>query len=412
MKDYEIYTFPNGVRIVHKQVSHTKIAHCGFILNVGSRDELEQEQGLAHFWEHMAFKGTKHRKTYHILSSLESLGGDLNAYTTKEKVCFYASLLVNDFAKAVEILTDITFYSTFPEKELEKERGVILEEMAMYYDSPDDAIHDDFDEVVFGTHPLGRNILGTEESVKSFQVKDFQQFIADNVCAERLIFASVSSLTLAQVVRIASRFLADVQLPNGNRKRVAFEPIEAKKITQKRPITQAHCVMGTTAYSLFDTKRLPLIMLTNLLGGPGMSSRLNLSLREKYGFVYSADAHYAPYTDTGLLSIYFATEQKQMNRCIDIVQRELKLLKEKKLGTSQLHRAKHQLMGQLAMAEESNLSLMLVIGKSILDYGYVESLPHIFSIIEKTTAEEIQKIANELFADTQMSSLIYLPEEQ
>jgi predicted Zn-dependent peptidase len=410
MKDYEIYTFPNGIRIVHKQVTQTKVAHCGFVLDIGSRDELPEQLGIAHFWEHMAFKGTKRRRAFHILNRLESVGGELNAYTTKEKICFYASFLDKYYEKAAELLTDITFDSVFPEREIEKERGVILEEMSMYIDAPDDAIQDDFDEVVFGSHPLGNNILGTTESVRRFQREDFQQFIAQNLNTERVIFASIGDFTMAQVVKMVERFLSPIPACQAQKRNLLFDGYEPKTVQKARAISQAHCMLGRTAYAINDDKKLPFFMLVNLLGGPGMNSRLNLALREKYGFVYSVEGNYASYIDTGLLSIYFATEKKQLQRSIGLVQKELKKLREVPLGTVQLHSAKEQLMGQMAMAEESNISLMLTLGKGLLDTGKVDSLNDIFKQVQAIKAKDLQDIANEMFDESQLSYLTYLPE--
>ncbi len=410
MKDYEIYTFPNGIRIVHKQVTHTKVAHCGFVLDIGSRDELPEQQGIAHFWEHMAFKGTRRRRAFHIINRLESVGGELNAYTTKEKICFYASFLDKYYEKAVELLADITFDSVFPQREIEKERGVILEEMSMYIDAPDDAIQDDFDEVIFGNHPLGNNILGTAESVKRFQREDFQRFIAENLNTERLIFASIGNFTMAEVVKKVSRFLKDIPPSSAQHPRLLFDGYTPKSVQKVRPISQAHCMIGNTAYAVNDEKRLPFFMLVNLLGGPGMNSRLNLALREKWGYVYTVDASYAAYVDTGLLSIYFGTEKKQLQKSISLVLKELRKLREVPLGTVQLHSAKEQLMGQLAMAEESNISLMLMLGKSLLDSNRIDSLNEIFKRIQSTTALELQEIANEVFEESKLSFLTFVPE--
>jgi predicted Zn-dependent peptidase len=274
MEDYNIYTLPNGIRIVHKQVTYTKIAHCGFILDIGSRDEKPHQQGIAHFWEHMAFKGTKKRRSFHIINRLESLGGELNAYTTKEKICFHASVLDKHFEKAVELLTDITFDSVFPERQIEKERSVILEEMSMYYDSPEDAIQDDFDNVIFADHSLGNNILGTTESVRSFHKEDFKQFILENLNTERIIFSSVSNLPFSKVVKLAEKYLAHIPVFSAQQLREPFSNYVPKKIEKTRNITQAQCAIGRTAYALSDSKRLPFFMLINILGGPGMNSGL------------------------------------------------------------------------------------------------------------------------------------------
>ncbi len=409
MLDYHIHTLPNGIRIVHKQVTHTKIAHSGFILDIGSRDELPVQQGLAHFWEHMAFKGTAKRKSFHIINSLESVGGELNAYTTKEKLCFYSSVLDKHFERSFELLTDITFRSVFPEKEIEKERGVILEEMAMYLDTPEEAIVDEFDAVVYGDHPLGNNILGTKESVSGFQKQDFLDFIDRNLSTDTIVFCSVSNLPFEKVVKLAEKFLKDIPTIKKERDRLWVGNYNPKTITIEKSITQAHCVLGCPAYALSDERRIPFFMLVNLLGGPGMNSRLNLAVREKYGLVYTIDANYATYIDTGLLSIYFGTEKKQLKRTTSLVLKELKKLREKPLGSMQLHTAKEQLMGQLAMAEESNMGLMMMMGKSILDLDKVESLNEIFDRIKNITSSDLIEIANDVLREDQLSFLNYVP---
>ena len=412
MIDYDIHEYPNGIRLLHKQVLHTKIAHCGFLLDVGSRDEGPHQQGLAHFWEHMAFKGTHKRKSFHILNRLETVGGELNAYTTKEKICFYATLLSTHFERAFELLTDLTFNSTFPGRELEKERGVILEEMSMYQDAPEDAIIDDFDTVVFGEHPLGVNILGTRESVSGFSSADFHAFYSENVRTDRLVFSSVSNLPFKEVKRLADKFLAPLPARLGPRARRGVGTYARKMQLESRPISQAHCLVGGTAYPLADARRIPFFMLNNILGGPGMNSRLNLAVREKYGLVYTIDSTYSPYTDTGLFGIYFGTEGKQVKRTLGLVQKELKLLRDKALTTTQLHVAKNQLMGQLAMSEESNSGLMQLLGKSTLDLGRVEPLSEIFGQIEHVTAALLRDMANELLTEEHLSVLQYLPEEK
>jgi predicted Zn-dependent peptidase len=410
MIDYEIHTLPNGIRIVHKQVLSTKIAHCGFILDIGSRDEKPEQQGIAHFWEHMAFKGTHKRKAFHILNRLDSVGGELNAYTTKEKICFYASVLDHYFDNALELLTDITFDSIFPEKQIEKERNVILEEMSMYYDAPEDAIQDDFDDLVFSNHPLGKNILGTAESVRSFTRNDFKSFIIENLDTERLIFSFVGSLPFKKVVKIAEKYLKDIPRFSAKHERILFSDYKPSSLIVNRSLTQAQCAIGRTAYAINDKKRLPFFTLINILGGPGMNSRLNLALREKYGFVYAIDASYNPYVDTGLIGIFFGTEPKQLDKSIKLVLKELKYLENQPLGTMQLHRAKEQLMGQLAMAEENNMSLMLMMGKSLLDSDKIESLEDIFASIRSISAVELQDIAVEIFDEEKLSFLTFMPE--
>lgn len=410
MTEYQIYTLPNGIRIAHRQVTHTKIVHCGIMLDMGSRDELEHQNGLAHFWEHMAFKGTKKRKSYHIINSLESVGGELNAYTTKEKICFYASILDLHFEKSVELLCDITFNSIFPEKQVEKERGVILEEMAMYLDSPEDSIQDDFDTLLFPNHQLGANILGTQESVKSFTREHLQEFIDENLDTEKIVFSIVGNIDFKKAVRIIEKYIKDIPAVSSNKKRISPTDYKPQELIVNKPITQAHCAIGRTSYSLLDDKRLAFFSLVNLLGGPGMNSRFNLSLREKYGLVYSIDAGFSSYIDTGFFSIFFATDQKNLNKAIRLINKEMQILREKPLGGIQLKTLKDQLMGQLAMSEESNQGYMLMMARSILDLNKIESLQDIFHNLGEITAPQIQDLANEMFDEKLMSRLIFMPE--
>ena len=410
MVDYNLFTLPNGIRVVHKQVPSTKIVHCGFVLDIGSRDEREDQLGIAHFWEHMAFKGTKKRKAFHILNKLDSVGGELNAYTTKEKICFYASALDKHMESAFELLQDITFESIFPEKQIENEKGVILEEMSLYHDSPEDAIQDEFDNVIFKDHPLGKNILGTPSSVRSFHRSDFQDFLKANLNTERVVFSCVGNVPLKRVQRLAEKYFGPIPHYSAEKQRIDFGLYTPAHEVISRNITQAQCAIGTTAYSLNDKNRLPLYMLINVLGGPGMNSRLNLALREKYGFVYNIEAAYHPYSDTGLLAIFFGTEQKQVERSRRLIDKELRLLGEKPLGTMQLHKAKEQLIGQLAMAEENNTSLMLMMGKTLLDLDKVDSLDSIFKKIRSLDSRILQEVAQEALAEDRMSSLTFLPE--
>lgn len=408
-QEYEEFVLPNNIRILHKQVSSTKVVHCGFMLDIGSRDEEEREQGLAHFWEHMAFKGTTHRRAFHILNRIESVGGELNAYTTREKVAFYASVLDQHFQKAVDLLCDITFNSIFPEKQIIKERNVILEEMSMYQDTPEDALQDDFDEQLFRDHPLGRNILGTSETVRSFRRKDFLEFIGRHMDTDKIVFSVVGNVPFEKVVKTVSRYLEHVPVLHsaGARQAVGEYSPSAKEI--QKPINQAHCAIGRPSYSILDTRRIPFFTLVNILGGPGMNSRLNLALREKYGFVYGIDANYHAFSDTGMFAIYFATDPGQLRKSIRLVKKELRRLKEQPLGTLQLHHAKQQLMGQLAMAEENNVSLMLMMAKSMLDIGRIEPLETIFTQIKALSSTELCDIANEMFAEDELSELIFLP---
>ncbi|GAB4331198.1 MAG: pitrilysin family protein [Flammeovirgaceae bacterium] len=382
------------------------------ILDIGSRDEQPHQKGIAHFWEHMAFKGTAKRKNYHILNRMESVGGEINAYTSKEKICFYSTQLTEFLDRAIELLTDITFFSVFPEKEIEKERHVILEEMSMYQDDPSDSIADDFDGLLFSGHSLGYNILGTKETVSNFQKSDFHNFINENLSTDRIVLSVVSSLSFSKVVKIAQKHLQSILQKTVERKRIPFKRAGIRNFAMSKPITQSHCVIGGISCSKFDKLRIPFYLLNNLLGGSGMNSRLNLNIREKYGYVYDIQANNSTFYDTGYFTISFGTEPKNLLKCIHLVEKELKLLCEKKLGIGQLHSAKQQLKGQLAIAEEGKLHLMLLAGKSILDRGEIESLTSIFSQIEKITSSQLMEVANRYYAKSNLSQLVYLPENK
>ena len=409
MKEFEVLTLSNGIRVVHKEVTTTKIAHCGIVLDVGSRDESPDQFGIAHFWEHMAFKGTKSRKAHHIINSIDSVGGELNAYTTKEKIYFYTSVLDRFVDKAFDILSDITFHSIFPEKQIERERQIILEEMAMYQDTPEDAIQDDFDDQVFAAHPLGHNILGTGATIKSFSKEHFFDFLNKSIDTSRIIVSFVGNLPFSKVVKLTQKYLGDIPAqtrkprPSNN---LNYLPSH-KEVT--RPISQANVGLGVTAYTLSDPKRIPFSMITNLLGGPSMNTRLNMTLREKMACVYAIDAHYAAYTDTGLFTVFYGTEKRNLNKSKNAVYRELERLKNEKLGTVQLHKLKEQMMGQLAMAEENYSGLMLAMAKSLLDLDRLQSLDEVFEEIENVTAGELQEVANEVFQKDQISSLTFIP---
>lgn len=409
MREHEIHTLPNGIRIIHNRVVTTKIVHCGIMLDIGSRDETTTNQGIAHFWEHMAFKGTRKRKAFHILNRLESLGGELNAFTDKEKILFYASLRDDYFERAVELLTDITFDSIFPDAQIERERQVILEEMSMYLDDPEDSLQDEFDGVVFQDHPLGMNILGTERSIRSFKRKDFRAFVKEHLDTRRIVFSSVGNIPMENVIRLAEKYLGPIPVSTSKKKRKRFSGYQPKEVTLSRPVNQARCAIGRASYAFTNEKRSPFYMLTTILGGPGMNSRLNMALREKHGFVYSIGAQYVPFTDTGLFVITFGTEPSQLKKGITLVKQELKKLRDEPLGVKQLASSKEQILGQIAMAEENNLNFMIMMARNLLDQGRVTSLEEIFERVKNTSALKLQELANEMFKEDRLSYLIMEP---
>jgi predicted Zn-dependent peptidase len=409
MRDYEIYTLKNGIRVVHNRITSTKIVHCGIMLDIGSRDESPANQGIAHFWEHMAFKGTRKRNSFHILNRLESLGGELNAFTDKEKILFYASLRDEYFERALELLADITFDSVFPVSQIKRERNVILEEMSMYYDDPDDSLQDEFDAVIFSGHALGMNILGTQKTVKNFQRKDFKRFVGAHMDTSKIVFSCVGNLSMEEVVRLAEKYLGRIPKMKSKIARKKFNGYKPKETTLKRNVKQARVAMGRTAYHLAHEKRSGFFMLTNILGGGGMNSRLNMALREKHGFVYNIGSQFVPFTDTGLFLISYGTEPSQLKKSITLVKQELKKLREDKLGVKQLASSKEQILGQIAMAEENNMGFMVMMARTLLDLGRITSLEEIFERVKKTSAADLQALAHEMFDEDKMSQLIMHP---
>ncbi len=407
IEEFDFYHLDNGITVIHKSVTNSKVAHCGFILNVGTRDEAPNEQGIAHFWEHMAFKGTTKRKAYHLINRLEVVGGELNAFTTKEKMFFYASFLDRHYERSFELLTDITFNSTFPDKEIEKEKGVILEEMAMYQDSPDELLFDQFDEQLFEGHPLGKNILGTEESVKSFSHDDFVKFARRNLTQGQVAFVSVGNVPFQKVKKYADKYLSTIDLPQKVAKKENIWQYKPTIKSFEKNIVQSHVIMGMPALPVTSTDRVPLFMLSHLLGGPNLSSRLNMSLREKKGLVYSTEAFYHTFTDQGLFGVYYSTDHKNLRKAEKLVSQEFEKLKTKALGKLQLSNLKDQLCGQLAMAEESNSGILQIMGKSYFDLKRIESLKEIFDKINQVSSSKIMELANEFLDEENLSKLTF-----
>ncbi|MGK0406669.1 MAG: putative Zn-dependent peptidase [Roseivirga sp.] len=402
----EIFELSNGIKVVHHQVN-SPIAHLGLLVAAGSRDELEHEQGLAHYIEHCLFKGTEKRKAYHILSRMEDVGGELNAFTSKEETVIHCSFLSPDYKRAVDLIADIAFRSTFPEKECQKEKEVVIDEIHSYKDTPGDSIFDDFEEQIFPEHPLGNNILGTVASVKSFTRQHILDFIARNYSANRMVFSSIGNITKAKLEQFLEQQIQNVDFPLGERKIISPDSYQASQKSVSRPGYQTHVILGTRAYPAKDDMMRPLALLNNLLGGPGMNSRLNLNIREKYGFTYHLESFYHPYIDTGLFGIYLGTDPGTADRTVQLVERELKKLREQKLGILQLSKAKKQILGQLAMGQENNNSLMLSFGKSLLFHNHIESFEAIVEDVENTDAETLMRVANEIFQPDAFSSLYF-----
>ena len=409
--DYKIYTLPNGIRLLHTPFQST-ITHACIVINAGSRDEAENKDGLAHFIEHLLFKRTEKRNTGQILNRLEAVGGDLNAYTTKEYTCIHASFLNPHLERALDLFEDLVFHSVFPEDEMKKEKGVVLDEIASYEDQPEEAINDDFEDLLFQGHALGRNILGTEETVTGFERSDIENFIKTNYNTEEITIGVIGSYDERKILRMFTKIFERIPTNNTPKQRTGVNGYLPHSISQAKSIAQTHCVLGNRAYSIHDDRKTPLLLLNNILGGTGMSSRLNLQIREKYGIAYTIESNYTPLTDTGIFSIYFGTDSEKKDKALKLVDKELRSLRETKIGGVQLHRAKQKFIGQIALGEENRMGLIIAMCKNLLDYGKVETLEEIFAKINAVSADEIIEVANDVLNPANISCLLFEPSEQ
>jgi predicted Zn-dependent peptidase len=376
-------------------------------LNAGSRDELEQEQGMAHFIEHMAFKGTLRRKAYHILSRLDHVGGDMNAFTTKEHTCLYASFLHGFEGRATDLFADIILQSIFPEKEIEKEKSIVLDEINTYLDTPSESIFDDFEELIFKNHPLGRNILGTPESVQEITRRKIFRFIQRNYRAEEMVIAYCGSEPIDRMTHSLTKQFSGMYSNSAPKIRQPFIGALPQRKVCEKDTHQAHAITGTLAYPLNHPRTTALHLLNNMIGGPGSSSRLNMALRERRGYTYHVESNYQPYSDTGYFNIYLGTAAGKPETALAMAHKELAVFTRDRLGTVQLHRAKTQFTGQLALSFESKLSEMLSAGKRLLHQQQVTTVDEIIQRINALTADNILETARELFHVDQFTTLIY-----
>ncbi|GGG80473.1 peptidase M16 [Parapedobacter pyrenivorans] len=407
--EYEVIQLPNGIRLVLHHVD-SPVSHACMLVNAGARDEPVGRFGLAHFIEHLLFKQTARRNTNQILNRLEAVGGDLNAYTTKEYTCIHASFLSPYLERTLDLFEDLFFHSVFPENEIEKEKGVIMDEMASYLDSPEDAIMDDFEDLLFEGHGLGHNILGTATDLQGLSKADIVDFIKQNYNTHEIIIGVSGNYTSKKVRLLAEKILGKLPENNSGKARIAPTVIPSQQTACHKPINQAHYVMGTKAYGVHDENKVGLLLLNNLLGGMGMSSRLNLIVREKHGIAYTVESNYTPYSDTGLFYIYFGTDEEKAGRARRLIWKELKKLREQRLGVMQLYQAKQKFKGQIALAEESRLSLIVSLAKSLMDYDRVQSLSEILAQIDAVDAGQLLGIANEILAEDNLSSLSFIPD--
>ena len=455
---YNTYTLDNGLRIIHLP-SDSKVVYCGYQINAGTRNEEPGEEGLAHFCEHVTFKGTERRKAWHILNCLESVGGDLNAYTNKEGTVYYSAILKEHIARAVDLLSDIVFHSVYPQAEIDKEVEVICDEIESYNDSPAELIYDEFENILFKGSPLGHNILGTAEQVRAFKTEDALRFTRKLYRPDNAIFFAYGDIDFKKLVKLIQKALGEC--PKGRElacsadcksaetpteERIAEETPTKERITEETPsgetptdemeagdanhkvqsskfyvqskvagqtivmqknTHQAHVMIGTRAYDVNDDRRMPLYLLNNMLGGPGMNAKLNLALREHNGLVYTVESTMVAYGDTGTWSIYFGCDEHDVKRCLRLVRKELDKFMQKPLSDAQLKAAKKQIKGQIGVACDNRENFALDFGKSFLHYGWEKNVDRLYEQVDEITAAQIQAVAQELFDKDRLTTLIF-----
>ena len=455
---YNTYTLDNGLRIIHLP-SDSQVVYCGYQINAGTRNEEPGEEGLAHFCEHVTFKGTERRKAWHILNCLESVGGDLNAYTNKEGTVYYSAILKEHIARAVDLLSDIVFHSVYPQAEIDKEVEVICDEIESYNDSPAELIYDEFENILFKGSPLGHNILGTTEQVRSFKTEDALRFTRKLYRPDNAIFFAYGDIDFKKLVKLIQKALGEC--PKGRElacstdcksaetpteERIAEKTPTKERITEETPTGetpteemeagdanhkvqsskfnvqskvagqtivmqknthQAHVMIGTRAYDVNDDRRMPLYLLNNMLGGPGMNAKLNLALREHNGLVYTVESTMVAYGDTGTWSIYFGCDEHDVKRCLRLVRKELDKFMQKPLSDAQLKAAKKQIKGQIGVACDNRENFALDFGKSFLHYGWEKNVDRLYEQVDEITTAQIQAVAQELFDKDRLTTLIF-----
>ena len=413
---YNTHTLDNGLRIIHLP-SDSKVVYCGYQINAGTRNEEPGEEGLAHFCEHVTFKGTERRKAWHILNCLESVGGDLNAYTNKEGTVYYAAILKEHIARAVDLLSDIVFHSTYPQQEIDKEVEVICDEIESYNDSPTELIYDEFENILFKGNSLGHNILGTAEQVRQFTTEDALRFTRKLYRPDNAVFFAYGDINFKKLVTLLKRSVGSEELRVKNEEfnsreeeRMKGEESNSPKgqtIVMEKHTHQAHVMIGTQAYDVHDDRRMPLYLLNNILGGPGMNAKLNLALREHNGLVYTVESTMVAYGDTGTWSIYFGCDEHDVKRCLRLVRKELDKFMEKPLSDAQLRAAKKQIKGQIGVACDNRENFALDFGKSFLHYGWEKNVDRLYEQVDAITAQQMQAVAQELFDEHRLTTLIF-----
>lgn len=404
MAEFETYTLSNGIRGIHRQV-RSGVAHCALVVNAGCRDELKSEYGIAHFTEHALFKGTERRKAYQVNCRLENLGGELNAYTTKEDTTLHATVLRRDFQRAVELMADVIFHSSFPDKELKKEREVIADEINSYKDSPSERIYDDFEDLIFKGSELGHNILGSKATIARFNSESLHRFVERTYTTDQMVFSSIGNFSVATARAVAERYLGCVEPTKRGFQRQIPSLYDPFNVHLARHTHQAHGIIGTRGYSIADERRLPLALLVNILGGPSANSLLNIELREKRGLSYNVEATYTPYSDCGIVGIYFSSDHDNMAKCVELIEENVMRLTKEVISPRRLAIAKRQFVAQMAISMESNEGYMLGAGKSYLLYKDIDTLEEAYKKVMAITAEQIMGVAQDSLSN--LSHLLY-----
>jgi predicted Zn-dependent peptidase len=404
--EFQTTTFSNGIRLLHIPAVGP-VAHLAVFINAGTRDEDDHQNGLAHFIEHTIFKGTIKRKAYHVLTRLESVGGELNAFTSKEETCIFATFLKEHFLRALDLVADIITKPTFPEKELKKEKDVILDEINSYKDNPSEEIYDVLEENIFKGHALGKNILGNPEELMKFTREDAINFIRKNYTGGKMVVCTTGDLNFKKISHQVEKFFETIPHDIPGRNRQTFSDYQPFKLNFSRTTYQTHCMIGNVAYDRNDPRRFPMFLLNNILGGPAMNSRLNLAVRERHGYAYTVESAFLPYTDTGIFSIYIGTDNENLDKSMALIRKELEKIRTAKLGIAQLNQARKQLIGQIEIANESNMNYLMAAGKAFLHDGRLDEPEEIRKKIEAVTTGQILEAANEIFNPDRLSVLVF-----
>ena len=405
--EFQTYTLANGLRVILAK-GHTQVVYCGLAVDAGTRDELPRESGMAHFTEHMSFKGTQRRRSWHITQRMESVGGDLNAFTGKEETVYYCSCLREHIGRAIDVIFDVVLHSTYPQKEMDKEVEVVVAEIESYNDSPAELIYDEFESLLFRGHPLGRNILGDADKLRATRSEDMQAFARRLYTPDRMTFFLCGDVDERQVLRLIDRATKGFPMadPRPRAAVSALPPIEPGEHVMHRDCHQTHVMLGARAYGGNDPRHMALFLLNNILGGPAMSSRLNQLLRERNGLVYTVESTLTPYTDTGLWAIYFGCAPEDVRRCLRLVRGELQRLVEKPLTAHQVATAKRQLKGQVGISYDNHENLAIAMGKRYLHYERTQTPEQLFERIDRITLDDLWQVAREIFAPDRLTQLI------